>query len=548
MGDWLTNLTRLQPNPANPDSIINREQIELANTDQGKAARDALSEHFLDPKTYRDGIHDFNTWSTNVVAKTPGFLPNMVGGLYGWAFNDPDNWMSNSGKWVDKYIGKPLASANPIGQAIDALTSEPGTRKPGWQLHDGKYSTALQNADTVGVMPFLEDLAAGSIATAGADKIAKIPGVRSFVKPTTDVVNKGWQGWKTAGNYAQSWMPKLFNRLAATSSIDPAKARMIEKGLGIFNKAAFKGLSWGAPLIDAYHNYATAHDRFEKFRPAAPLATLGYGLKLLSPYQMVINGTGSIPVVDEFLNNTGRKLYNNYVDEHVADTVERMGQSAGNQFVDDIDEVKRTGKLGDLEFPTDPREIPAFLEKIPKETQKRFKNYFANAAKASGPISRGGLNALINLHEGQYNSSNVKKLLPDYLRKTPAVRLITGAKDAAVDNMGTYFTKFNQGFTVPVVERLPGTVSEAIIDPQTGEFSLKPLYEKYKNTAPGRWDEPVSDMINDNIDDVASKLPEGVGTKVRNVKTKPWHIAATRPVIAELIQRAIDSKKEQEDE
>jgi hypothetical protein len=165
---------------------------EISNRPEEIAKGEALKEHFSDPRTYRDWLHDSNAWFGRTLAKVPGAIPNAVGGIYDlgtglldlgingatYSFNklkgtpnkwqwkdytrpdDKNNWGYNIGNWLNKYVGQPINSVNLPGRMLDYATTAPDKRDDWRYWGMPEYSDALQKADTFNVMGLLEDAAA----------------------------------------------------------------------------------------------------------------------------------------------------------------------------------------------------------------------------------------------------------------------------------------------------------------------------------------------------------------------------------------------------
>lgn len=498
---------------------MNNKIQEISQRPEEVAKSEALAEHFSKPETYRDMIHDANTFGTNVIRKTPGLIPNFLGSIYGWLWDKPDNQMSRFGKWVDKNIGDPLASLNIGSQAIDAATSEPGTRKPGlYQMPDGQYSSELKKADPLNFMGFMEDLGSGAIVTGGVSAASKIPAVSKFVTPTLKAPVKFFKAWNNLGKKAQNILPAAFNKTIYAANMNPAKAQAITKGLGILNKGAYKTLTWGAPAIDAIHNFGTKNSRYDS-NYSAPLATSGYALKLTSPYQMILNGVSSIPKIEQGIHSIGSILYNKTLDKPVGDTAERIGKGVGDQIVEDAKNMDIKGipditKIGD-----------------------NLAHYIDKAVDGAGPLAKyvknAAINAAVNAEEGQFNTSSVRRKLPKWLRQTPIVKLLKGSASAAGAKADTYLERAEQGL---VESLLRGGFTkedlEKFIDRETGKLRWDELIEHYRIDP--RWvDYMVSDYLNKEKPPYLDKVPEKYKT--------PENVATTRNILSLIGEAAAKS-------
>lgn len=181
-----------------------------------QAANKGLNKHFSKGSTYRDWLHDSNTWARRTMQKVPGAIPYAIGGAYDLLANGVDaipnyanlawksmlgkgnqwrdkkylrtdnNWGYKVGDWLTDNVGKPVEQfANPVGNAISGLTSDNRNHyfdNPSlWQQLFGRpwsekpqYSQALQKADPLNVMGMLEDTGAESILSTGPTVVKNI--------------------------------------------------------------------------------------------------------------------------------------------------------------------------------------------------------------------------------------------------------------------------------------------------------------------------------------------------------------------------------------
>lgn len=523
MKKWLEYFLKNQPVYTNglENQIYNQEIIKLTQTPEVKAATEALWEHFTDPKTYRDWVHDTNTFGTNVIRKTPGMIPNVIGGTYGWLFDKPDNWMTRTGKWIDKNVGDPLGAMNIAGQAIDRWTSESGDQKAKWfQMPDGQYSSALRAADPYNFMGFLEDMGSGAIATGGVSAASKIPAVAKYVTPTLKAPVEFFKAWNNLGKKAQNILPAAFNQTLWAANMNPAKAQAITKGLGILNKGLFKTLTWGAPAIDAFHNYLTRNTRFDRNNIASNLARTGYALKLLSPWQSSINAVANIPTINRGLTNLGAGIYNQHLDKPVGDAVEHVGKSTGERVVKEVKEGEPITSYEDLK---------ALANKIPQYAKEELKKY----TPVGDILWNVGTNVATNLEEGQYNSSDVaKQFLPGWLTHGPLAKIKSGFVNAVGDKIPEYLRRGASSFSGPIVDELPPELRKQLEDPETGKLMLKDWLLKNRVDPEGAYKVPLqmtADEVNKQLEPHINKLPEEYQFKV-----EPWHITTASSQLAKL--------------
>lgn len=201
--DKLNKIANTWGSTGNMEMDFMRNKIdEISKRPEEVAKSEALAEHFSDPKTYRDWLHDSNAWFGRTVSKVPGAIPNALGGIYDlgtglldlgingatygfnklkgtpnkWQYKDytrpnaENNWGYNIGNRLNKYIGQPINSLNSPGRAVDWLTIAPDKRKNWSYFSVPEYSDALQKADPFNVMGMLEDAAAEAVASAGVTK------------------------------------------------------------------------------------------------------------------------------------------------------------------------------------------------------------------------------------------------------------------------------------------------------------------------------------------------------------------------------------------
>lgn len=202
--DKLNKIASTWGSTGNMEMDFMRNKIdEISQRPEEIAKSEALKEHFSDPKTYRDWLHDSNAWFGRTVSKVPGAIPNALGGIYDlgtglldlgingatygfnklkgtpdkWQYKDytrPDakhNWGYNVGNWLNRNIGQPINSVNALGRALDYLTTAPDKKEDWSYFSVPEYSDALQKADTFNVMGMLEDAAAEAVTSAGVAKI-----------------------------------------------------------------------------------------------------------------------------------------------------------------------------------------------------------------------------------------------------------------------------------------------------------------------------------------------------------------------------------------
>lgn len=165
-----------------------------------QAANKGLKKHFSKGNTYRDWLHDSNTWARRTMQKVPGAIPYAIGGAYDLLANGIDaipnyaslawksmlgkgnqwhdkkylrtdnNWGYKVGDWLTDKVGRPVESTlNMGGQLIDMATSADG-HYPGW-YGKPQYSKALQKADPYNIMGMLEDAGADAITGGFIDKL-----------------------------------------------------------------------------------------------------------------------------------------------------------------------------------------------------------------------------------------------------------------------------------------------------------------------------------------------------------------------------------------